>query len=229
MKNPSFERRLRAMRTYHTNQRGTQFDDGVQVLHRYNEFAADDLSWWDDCQIIVNQRRVMIWWVHPRMTYRDAITDAAWAAAGKAPERSGDWRSDLRGRPIRKKVGKSRSRIVAYEHGAPNAEYAAYYARLRSEEDRLAAEGIDLLVSPSISRCTLDWCSGVDLCLPVEVRNVAELKAMAELGRRLFKGEITVAQLFPGYQYGREQWLAEHEQREERGKFSQQLLSLPLA
>ena len=79
MKNPFHQRRLRAMRLYHTNQRGSQFDAGVRVFHRYGEFAADDLSWWDDCQIIVGHRRVMIWWVHPRFKYRNAIEDAAWA------------------------------------------------------------------------------------------------------------------------------------------------------
>ncbi|MFA5915526.1 MAG: hypothetical protein WC830_18435 [Burkholderiales bacterium] len=96
MKNPNFERRLRAMRVYHTNKRESQFDDGVRVFHRYDEFAADDLSWWDDCQIIVNRRRVMIWWVHPRYKYRNAIEDAAWTgrlAGGNAqPARAKeDW------------------------------------------------------------------------------------------------------------------------------------------
>jgi hypothetical protein len=185
--------------------------------------------WWDDCQIIVNHRRVMIWWVHPRFRYRNAIEDAAWAAVGEAPERNVDWLADLRSRPIRKKVGKSRSRIVGYEQGEADAEHRAYYDRLHAEEDRLAAEGIDLLVRPSVSRRTLDWCSGLELCLPVEVRNVAELKAMAEIGRHLFKGEITVDQLFPDEEYGRVQWLAEQDKREARGPFSQQVLSMPLA
>ena len=72
MKNANFERRLRAVRAYHANQRGSQFDGGVCVSHRYDEFAADDLSWWDECQIIVNRRRVRIWWVHPRFKYRNA-------------------------------------------------------------------------------------------------------------------------------------------------------------
>ena len=228
MKNPNFERRLRAMRAYHANKRGSQFDGGVRVFHRYDEFAADDLSWWDDCQIIVNRRRVMIWWVHPRFKYRNAIEDAAWAAAGEPPER-GDWLAEMRSRPVRKKVGKSRTRIVAYEHGGPNAEYQAYYARLRAEEDRIAATGIDLIMRPSLSRRTLDWCTGLELCIPVEVRNVAELKALADIGRRLLKGEVTLDRLFVDYAYGRDEWLAEQARREGKGKFSEQLLSMPLA
>lgn len=227
MKNPFYQRRLRAMRLYHTSQRGCQFDAGVRAFHRYDEFAADDLSWWDDCQIIVGGRRGMIWWVHPRFKYRNAIEDAAWAAAGNPPE--SDWLSDMRSRPIRKKVGKSRTRIVAYEHGEPDAEYTAWSDRLRAEEDRLAAEGIDLTVQPAYSRCTLDWCTGLELCIPVELRNLGELKALADIGRRLLKNQTTLDALFPAYEYGREQWLAEQPQRDAMGRFSEQMLSLPVA
>lgn len=228
MKNPNFERRLRAMRNYHTNKRGSQFDGGVRVFHRYDEFAADDLSWWDDCQMIVNRRRVMIWWVHPRFKYHNAIEEEAWAAAGEPPTRR-DWLADIRSRPVRKKVGRSRMRIVAYEQGEPNAEYQAYYARLRAEEDRIAAAGIDLIVQPSILRRTLDWCTGLELCIPVEVRNVAELKTLADIGRRLLKGETKLDRLFGDYAYSRGEWLAEQAWREQKGKFSEQLLSMPLA
>ncbi len=216
------------MRNYHANERGSQFDGGVRAFHRYDEFAADDLSWWDDCQIIVNRRRVMIWWVHPRFKYRNGIEDAAWAAAGEPPTR-GDWLADIRSRPVRKKVGRSRTRIVAYEQCEPSAACQAYYARLRAEEDRIAAAGIDLIVRPSLSRRTLDWCTGLELCVPVEVRDASELKVLAGIGRRLIKGETNLDQIFGDYAYGREEWLAEQERRERRGKFSEQVLSMPLA
>lgn len=228
MKKPDFQRRLQAMRRYHSNTRGSQFDEGVQISHRYDEFGVDDLSWWDDCQIIVNHRRVMIWWRHPRFAYRNTIEDAAWAAAGDPPEH-GDWLSELRSNPIRKKAGRSRKRIVAYEHPGPDAATQAYYDTLHAEEDRLAAEGIDLMIAPSLTRRTLDWCTGLELCAPVEVRSIAELKVLAAIGRRLAKRECTLDELFPGYQYGRTQWLAEKEKREVHGRLSQQVLSMPLA
>jgi hypothetical protein len=80
-----------------------------------------------------------------------------------------------------------------------------------------------------LSRRTLDWCTGLELCIPVEVRNVAELKALAEIGRRLLKGETTLDRLFADYAYGRDEWLAEQSRRDGKGKFSEQLLSMPLA
>ena len=135
----------------------------------------------------------------------------------------------MRSHPIRKKVGKSRTRIVAYEHGEPDADYQAWSDRLRAEEDRIAAEGLDLKLRPAYSRSTLDWCTGLALCIPIEVRNVGELKTLAGIGRRLLKNETSLDELFPAYEYGREQWLAEQTQRDAMGRFSQQVLSLPVA
>lgn len=129
MKNPSYQRRLHAMRQYHANKRGDQFDAGVRAFHRYEEFA----------------------------------------------------------------------------------------------------EGLDLSVRPVFSRCTLDWCTGLELCIPVEVRNLGELKVLAEIGRRLLKNETTLEALFPGYAYERKEWLAERPQRDALGRFSAQVLSLPVA
>jgi hypothetical protein len=61
------------------------------------------------------------------------------------------------------------------------------------------------------------------------VRNVAELKTLADIGRRLLKRETTLDRLFADYAYGRDEWLAEQARREAKGKFSEQLLSMPLA
>lgn len=227
MKNLFFQRKLQRMRQYHANQRNSPFDDGVRIFHRYDEFDPDALSWWDDCQIIVGKRRVMIWWTHPRFAYRNAIEEAAWEAVGDEPDT--DWLGELRSLPIYKPAGKSRKRIVAHRGGKRDEAYQQWSQRLHAEEDRLAATGIDLTIAPSCGFETLDWCSGLELRLPVEVRDVAELKALAEIGRRLFKREMTIEELFPGYAYGRTQWLAEQAQRESAGRFSQQLLSMPLA
>lgn len=227
MKNPNFQRKLQRMRQYHANKRNSQFDEGVRIFHRYDEFGPDALSWWDDCQIIVGKRRVMIWWTHPRFAYRNAIEDAAWAAVGDGPDR--DWLGELRSQPIYKPAGKSRKRIVAYRSSEHDEAYEQWSQRLHAEEDRLEATGIDLMIAPSCRFETLDWCSGLELRLPMEVHNIAELKALAAMGRQLFKRETTVEELFPGYTYGRTQWLAEHTQRESGGRFSQQVLSMPLA
>lgn len=55
----------------------------------------------------------------------------------------------------------------------------------------------------------LAWCRFVEVVAPVEVRNAAELAALADLVRRILKGETTLEREFPGYVYGKAQWAAE--------------------
>jgi hypothetical protein len=88
-----------------------------------------------------------------------------------------------------------------------------YYTKFFAIEKRMEADGIDLIVRPSMSVETLSWCMGVSLCIPVEVRDKIELNALATLARRLLKGETTLAVEFSGYQYGRGDWLSEAELR----------------
>ncbi len=52
---------------------------------------------------------------------------------------------------------------------------------------------------------------GISLIAPLEVRNEAELANLALLARRLLLRETTVEAEFPGYQYGRADWLKERE------------------
>lgn len=56
---------------------------------------------------------------------------------------------------------------------------------------------------------TLNWCVGVDICVPIEIRSPEEARALVSLARRLLKRETTLEREFPGYGYGRENWLAE--------------------
>jgi hypothetical protein len=64
----------------------------------------------------------------------------------------------------------------------------------------------------------LKWATGVSLVIPVEVLNEEDIRALAALAKRLLKREITVADEFPGYVYGREEWLSEASLRDRQRK-----------
>lgn len=64
-------------------------------------------------------------------------------------------------------------------------------------------------MTPSFKVETLDWCRFAGITAPVEVRQAGELRALADLVRRILKGETTLAREFPGYVYGKAQWLAD--------------------
>lgn len=209
MKNPAQERFRIRMRQHHRNH-PWRLKGGLFVPHAYPE-PLSELSWWDDAGFILNGRRVMVWWVHPRMKYEDQIGARAWQEAGDPP--GGD--SDLFGPREKqwKKVGRSRKKVVSYRTMPPSEARQDYYAKLRAIKERMESEGIDFVVRPSISIQRLSWCIGVELCLPIEVRNRQDIQRLAELARRLVKREITLANEFPEYQYGRQDWLAESDAR----------------
>lgn len=104
-------------------------------------------------------------------------------------------------------------KVIAYRSCPTPDTQRDYYTKLFAIEKRMASEGIDLMVNPSMSVETLSWCRGVSLCIPVEVRDEVELNALAMLARRLLKGKTSLADEFPEYQYGREDWLSETELR----------------
>ena len=61
---------------------------------------------------------------------------------------------------------------------------------------------------------TFDWCTGIDLCVPMETRNHNEACALVLLTKAILKRETTLAEAFPSYQYGLTDWLAESADRE---------------
>ena len=108
-----------------------------------------------------------------------------------------------------KKVGRSRKKVESYLCAPTPDSLQEYYAKLSAIESRLESEGIDLVVRPSVSVKRLSWCTGVDLCIPVEVRSGEEVQALARLAKRLLKGETSLVSEFVGYEYGRAEWLAD--------------------
>ncbi|MGZ8982324.1 MAG: hypothetical protein ACXW11_00040 [Methylotenera sp.] len=210
MKNPHIERLYRRMRQYHRHHQW-RLDNGLYIPHAYPDTNPEKMSWWDDVGFILNGRRIMVWWVHPRMKYADAINDLAWQEAGDPPLCV----ADIFGPSEKqwKKVGRSRKKVSSYlTHQTPDA-MRAYYDKLSSIKMRMESEGIDLVVRPSISLEILPWCRGVNLCVPFKVRDEKELSKLAALAKRLIKGETTLAKEFPDYQYGREDWLLEADLR----------------
>lgn len=209
MKNSTQERLRIQMQQYHRNH-PWRLEDGLFVPHAYPE-PFSELSWWDDVGFILNGRRVMVWWVHPRMKYKDQIEDKACQEAGDPPDRD----SDIFGPSEKqwKKVGRSRKKVVCYRTMPPHEARQDYYAKLLAIEKRMESEGIDFVARPSMSIQRLSWCTGVELCLPIEVRNRQDIQSLAGLVRRLVKRETQLANEFPEYRYGKQDWLAESDAR----------------
>ena len=85
MKDQRQERLGRLQREYHRNHPWRLGPSGLFVPHSYTEVKQDALSWWDDVGFILNRRRVIVWWRHPRHVYRDAIEELAQEQTGEFP------------------------------------------------------------------------------------------------------------------------------------------------
>lgn len=211
MKNTKYELFGRMQRQYHRSHPWRLSQDGLYIPHSYADMKPDSLSYWDDVGFILNKRKVIVWWQHPRHVYADALDTQSWQEAGDGPQ--DDWLTEGSTKNYRK-VGASRKKIISYTSGPPSAEQNQHYDRLRDIRDRLTTEGIDFDVSPSWKWERLAWATSVSLIAPLEVRNEAELASVALLARRLILGQTTLDAEFPGYCYSRADWLLEQGARE---------------
>lgn len=206
MKTREFERRRRMARQYHRNAGGDQFDRGICIRHDYGEVDPAELSWWDDVQFVLGGMRVAVAWQHPRYVYSCMVADAAHAATAHLYDRI-EGGLFAKGQTNYRKVGRSRKKAVSYTSPRqPGAD--EWFAAFLAEEARVRQEA-SYTVSPSIRVEQLAWCRYVDIVAPIEVRSVAELRKLAELVRRILRQETALACEFPGYIYGKPQWVSE--------------------
>ena len=211
MKNARFERFGSMQRQYHRHHPWRLSSGGLFIPHSYAETGPDSQSWWDDVGFILNGRRVIVWWRHPRYVYSDAIEDRSWKEAGDDP--GDDWLSEGSTTNYRK-VGRSRKKIISYTSRQPSDGQQRYYDKMGAIRKRMEVEGIEFDVATSWKRERLDWATGIGLVVPLEVRNEAELALVAALARRLILGQTTMEAEFPGYRYGRVDWLREQKNSE---------------
>jgi hypothetical protein len=206
MKQARLERYRQLQRQFHRTHQWRLSNGGLFIPYLYEGTEPDSLSWWDDVGFILNGRRIMVGWRHPRHVYFGEIERRAFKEAGDDPR--DNWLFDTSS-PNYLKVGRSRKKILSYTSHQPSAEQRQYYDTVNSKVERLKAEGIDFNVAASWKWERLTWADGIALVAPLEVRNEAELAEVAALARRLLLGQTTLAREFPDFLYGHADWLRE--------------------
>lgn len=206
MKNPHYEYLGRRMREYHRTHQWRLSEGGLYIPHAYWDMGPESLSYWDDVGFILNGRRIIVWWKHPRHIYGEAISSMAWEEAGDGPQDR--WLFEG-GTQNYKKVGKSgqRKKRSSYTSREPSEAQSQHYAKLSQIEERLMRDGIDQEVRTSWKWERLSWAMGVSLVAPMEVRCEKDLAEVARLARALILQQTTLAREFPGFVYDRASWL----------------------
>ncbi len=208
MKNPLFELRRRQMKQYHRSH-PWDLKNGMSIYHMYGEEYAKPLTWWDDVGFIRNKYKVVVWWIHPRMDYRDKVENIAYEVCPYPDEGINfcdGWFSKKNANYI--KVGKSRKKVVSYTSPGSRPSVKEWLDQHQAAEEKILTEG-DVVSKPSFKVETLSWCRGVSICAPIEVHGHDDLKALTDLVKRILNGETTIDAEFPGYNYTKENWNAE--------------------
>ncbi len=213
-KNKEFERRRHAAKKYAktdwTNSRLNS--EGNYVYHCYDnpDFKKTE-GWWDDVSFKFGSQKVVVAWIHPRMAFSDETNDMAHLVFKPAPK----WDILKNSRPIYKKVGSKRNRkkIVAWETGSSDKNKSRDNFKKWMDELGIFLESFraktDLVIQPSIKIEQMDYCRYVSLVCPIEVVDEASLDKMAELTRKLLRGETSLEKEFPDYTYTKDNWLKE--------------------
>lgn len=178
---------------------------GIRIYHLYEGFEQP-LAWWDDLAFRRNNYKVVVWFVHPRMEYKDRVEDIAHKDVPHPSESFSSLFPD-KGKNYRK-VGKSRKKLVSYTMGDTGVSRRNWYDEFKKRTEELLVSS-DVVIRPSIEVKTYDYCLGVSLCVPIEAVNEKGLVVLKDLTLKLLRGETTLEKEFPGYTYGASNWVEE--------------------
>lgn len=206
MKNKHFDwKRSQAKKYAKTWHRANKLTSlGNALIHCYDN--PHDMGWWDDVAFKLGSQVVMVWWIHPRMAFSDQTKDIAYNLLPPAPEFDAFKRST----PNYKRVGKNKKRkkIVSYTM-APVHKSWTDWADDWDKATEQVRRTTDLVIRPSIKVEQLSWCRGVSLCIPEEAIDAPSVEKVAEIAKKLLRGETTLEELYPDYTYTRHDYAAD--------------------
>lgn len=206
MKNTRQEWLKARQRIEHRRNRIPPVKDGVFHIDDSSHLETDGLSLYADIGLVLNDCEVTVWWRHPRHVYREEIETFAMRELGPGPEEG--WLHDVSG-PNHAPVGKSRKRIVSYTTNPPSEAQRDHYDRIDALMTQYREEGIDLQVRVSCRRKRWKWATNISIVAPFEIQSLNDVLQLADLAKKLIAGEASIQSMFPGYAYGREDWLRE--------------------
>lgn len=179
--------------------------DGNVLYHCYSEPKSE--GWWDDVAFKIGSQVVVVLWVHPRMAFKDQVNDQAMEDCNHLYP-TDDWFSG--GKKIYKKLGKNkkRKRHIMTEMRQTPQSTRDWCDAIHAREKELFLT-TDAVIRPSMRIEQCNHARYVYLCMPVEAVDEKSVNEMANVAKRLVKGETTLAELFPEYSYTKEDWAKE--------------------
>ena len=207
MKNRHQEMLGRSIRQFHRSQK-FRWNLDQHKLMLYTDFDHPSLSGkpfaCDHIGFVVNGKRVSIWLQHPRHIYRKMIGRVAKDMSGEAYDEV--WLDNAE--KVFHKVGRgNRKKICGHVSHPMIEETNRYFDELTKNLKALRASGIDFEVKPSFGWYRHKLNFFVEMVAPIELRSAETAAEVVKLAKSLMRGNTTIEAEFPGYIYGKKDWL----------------------
>jgi hypothetical protein len=185
---------------YHRNHPWNLNQQGLMARHDYTDRTPESLSWWDDFGFIFAKRRIMVWWMHPRMVYHDRLHEMATEQCAEKYPKKENWLMNTE--PIRRKVkGGNRVKTAFYRVLPISTELQSYYDIFNATLASLSKQDHGWAIRPSLRSTALNWCQGVNLVLPVEIRCEEDLRLPRDVVECHLRGDRGVLERYSPYTF----------------------------
>lgn len=175
-----------------------------EIYHCYD--GTKKMSWWDDTAFLVNGKRVVVTWIHPRLHYSDTCENIVYDNF-KDPSPDDGWLD--KSTPVFKKVGKSRKKVVAWQTGGISNKSREYFEAKQEKIKTLEWDG-DVEVKPYLKFEIWNHAINMNICMPVEVLDEAGVVALAKKCKYYYLNREAFVKDFSDYVYTKDNWRAEN-------------------
>jgi hypothetical protein len=202
MKVKYYESVKKSAKLYHQTERSTNFTNGLIHYHDFDEDTSSNLTWWEDVEFILNDYRVNVACIHPRLDYLDSIKTEAHNKIDHLYPVPTDIFEEPKQNYVKDRKSKFKSVPLNTDFTKEFNDWSAAYNSTQ-QELLLTSE---YKAKPFITSEWLAYCRYIDICAPIEIRGSNDLVKLVDLVKRLLKGETTIENEFPAYTYAKVQW-----------------------
>lgn len=180
----------------------------IVVFHRYTDDTGNqtkEFSWWDDVSFVHGAYYISVCWTHPRYDYHEKCDSLAYDEADKKfPNRHSLFDNE---KVFYKKVGKSRKKVSHHVTSFPESKENFYETWKETREEILKTGDVSIPTSFSVRQTS--WSKLVEICIPIEVRNLYELSRLCSLVKVYLDDPVQFVKDYRGYRYTKESWLSD--------------------
>jgi hypothetical protein len=138
--------------------------------------------------------------MHPRMVYQDRLHEMATEQCAEKYPKKENWLMNTE--PIRRKVkGGNRVKTLFHRVLPISKELQDYYDFFNATLESLGKQDHGWVIKPSLRNTVLNWCQGVDLILPVEIRCEDDLRLLKNVVKSHLHGDRSVLESYPAYTF----------------------------